>query len=300
MPFDPNSGEHDLRAVLTLEVLFRSEIDFVMNTARRCGLSDADAEDVTQQVFMTLQRRLHTLQSPESVRPWLLLATRRQALARRGSSDLSPGEPAADEIEDEAPPAEEMLLRSERCRELLDMLEGIEPGRRAVLIMRVLDEASMTEIARALGIAVPTAYNRLRLARHELREALERKHLSEERSFLFRSWQNMLTVRDPFECFYGRAAVSQAVRDRLWAGVLEGLMREHGSLASAEATGLRVLSPIWKKESAPRPYRRLKRPPTLVRSERVALPSLCSPRAAGALREPSSAPVRATTGSRTL
>jgi RNA polymerase sigma-70 factor, ECF subfamily len=277
MPFDPSSGEHDLEAVLTLEVLFRSEMDFVMNTARRCGLSDADAEDVAQQVFLALQRRLHTLQSPESVRPWLLLATRRRALAHRGNFDPAAGEPAADEIgeiEDDTPAAEEMLLRCERSRVLLDLLEGVEPGRRAVLIMRVLDEASMTEIALSLGIPVTTAYNRLRLARRDLRDAFERKQMSEEHGFLLRSWQNVLKVRDPFECFYGRGVITQAVRDRLWATILEGLVRTHGSLEQAEAAGLRVLSPIWRQASAPRPYRRLKQPPRFARSERVALPPL--------------------------
>src|SRR5690242_15307745 len=154
MAFDRKAGEHDLAAVLTLELLFRTEVDFVMNSARRCGLSDADAEDVTQQVFMALQRRLHTLQSPESVRPWLSIVTRRHALARRGENLREEAGDEIGEVEDDAPLAEELLLQLERRRELLQLLEQIEPGRRAVLVMRVLDEASMTEIAASLGIPV--------------------------------------------------------------------------------------------------------------------------------------------------
>lgn len=292
MPFDPKVGEHDLAAVLTLELLFRTEMDFVMNTARRCGLSDADAEDVTQQVFMALQRRLYTLQAPESVRPWLVIVTRRYALGARGASRREAGESVPDdigEIEDEGPLAEEQLLGSERRREFLDLLESIEPGRRAVLVMHVLDELPMSEVAAALRIPVATGYNRLRLARHDLRDAFERRHLADEYGFLSRLWEKVVTVRDPWEALYGRAAIEQAVRERLWARIVDAITGVFSSIGAAEADGLRVLSPIWKTDAKPRPYRRPRRPRNLLTSERVGLPPL-----------PAVAAAAAATGSRTL
>lgn len=261
MPFDPATGEHDLAAVLTLEVLFRTEVDFVMNTARRCGLSDADAEDVTQKVFLLLQRRLHTLHSPESVRPWLLTVTRRHAHSLAASNQRQPIEPlAADlgEIEDDDAMTEEQLLKSEQRRELLDLLEALEPSRRTVLVMHALDEVPVPEIAEALQIPVATVYNRLRLARRDLREAFARKHLSDEYGVLFRTWQKVLTVRDPGEFFYGRSAITTAVRERIWARVLDGLREEDPSFEAAERDGLRVLSPFWRTDAPPRPYVPLK------------------------------------------
>ena len=129
MPFDAKTGVHDFAPLISLELLFRTEMDFVMNTARRCGLSDADAEDVTQQVFIALQRRLHTLHAPESVRPWLMTVTRRHARARMGASHRTEeGLPdRLGEIEDDVPLAEELLTKSERRHEMLDLLEEIEP-----------------------------------------------------------------------------------------------------------------------------------------------------------------------------
>jgi RNA polymerase sigma-70 factor (ECF subfamily) len=277
MPHNSKMREHDLAAVLTLDLLFRTEMDFVMNTARRCGMSGADAEDVAQQVFMALQRRLHTLQSPESVRPWLMTVTRRHASTRRQANRRDPFEllpSSLGEIEDDTPLAEEQLLKSERRREFLDLLEALEPNRRVVLVLHVLDEIPMDEVAAALGIPVPTAYNRLRLARADLRDAFARKGVADEYGFQLRVWRNMLTVRDPTDFFYGLATIAPDVRERLWARILEALGHTFPSIEAAEADGLRVLSPMWKTDASPRPYRSLKRRRSLPTRKHGDLPGL--------------------------
>lgn len=254
-------GQHDLATVLTLELLFRTEVEFVVNTARRCGLSEADAEDVAQMVFMALQRRLHTLHSPESVRPWLATVTRRHAAALAGANLRQSIEECSSElgeIEDEDAHLEEKLLASERRHELLEILEAIEPGRRTILAMHVLDELPVPEIADALRMPVATVYNRLRLARQDLRDVFARRHLSDEFGDLLRSWQKVLTVRDPGECFYGRPAITQDARERLWGHIVDGVRLAFGSLEEAEIHGLRVLSPLWRTNATPRPYGRLR------------------------------------------
>lgn len=221
----PKTGEHDFAAVLTLDFLFRSEMDFVMNTARRCGLSDADAEDVTQQVFLALQRRLHTnLQSPESSASWLVTVTRRYARTKRGTKQEEP-ETLPDslgEIEDEVPLAEEQILRSERRREVLDLLEEIDPVRRAVLVMHVLERVPTREVAEALQIPIsdrvqppapraarPARGRESQAARGRLRELPE---VGRDRA-----------VRHLADFYYGRTAITQEVRDRIWARVLDAI-----------------------------------------------------------------------------
>jgi RNA polymerase sigma-70 factor (ECF subfamily) len=273
MPFDAKTGVHDFAPLITLELLFRTEVDFVVNTARRCGLSDTDAEDVAQQVFVTLQRRLHTLHSPESVRPWLLTVTRRYARTRtgvsRGGDDGLPDD--IGEIEDDVPLAEEILARSERRREALDLLESIEPSRRLVLVMHVLDEVPMREVADALGIPVATAYNRLRLARHELRDAAARRRSADEFALLYRKWDKLATVRDPTDYYYGRAALDAEAKESLWIRMRREIERIYGSIELAEADGLRVFSPLWTPGTPPLPYRRPKRQPRLPKAERLPL-----------------------------
>ena len=273
MPFDAKTGVHDFAPLISLELLFRTEMDFVMNTARRCGLSDADAEDVTQQVFVALQRRLHTLHAPESVRPWLMTVTRRHARARMGASRRTEeGLPdQLGEIEDDVPLAEELLAKSERRREMLDLLESIEPSRRVVLVMHVLDEVPMRDVADALEIPVATAYNRLRLARRDLRDAACRRHLADEFTLCHRRWDKLATVRDPADYYYGRAALVAEARERMWLRVLEEIRRAHRSIEGAEAEGLRIFSPLWAPEMPPKPYRSPRRRPKMPKAERLLL-----------------------------
>ncbi len=290
MPFDSTTGEHDFAAIVTVELLFRTEMDFVMNIARRCGLADADAEDVTQQVFIHLQRRLHSLHAPESIRPWLATITRRKAMEHLRTRRRAVDEPLPydfADVEDDVPLPEERLLESERRRELLDLIETIEPCRRIVLVMHVLDELSMAEISHVLRIPIPTAYNRLRLARHDLADAITRRGLEEEFNMRSRAWEAIVNLRDPWEPhYYGRATITDEMRERLWQHVLEAIRREHGSIDSAEREGLRVHSPMFKTlktDARPRPYRRPRRPRNIIVFERVGFP-----------------PLPAATGSRTL
>ena len=49
----------------------------VYSIPRRCGFSDADAEDVYQQVFSILYRKLDTVRDAGRLAPWLIRTTHR-------------------------------------------------------------------------------------------------------------------------------------------------------------------------------------------------------------------------------
>lgn len=50
----------------------------VYSITRRCGLSEADSDDVFQEVFMILYRKLHALRDPSRVSAWLIRITHRE------------------------------------------------------------------------------------------------------------------------------------------------------------------------------------------------------------------------------
>ena len=137
--------------------------------------------------------------------------------------------------------------------------------------MHVLDDVPMRDVADALEIPVATAYNRLRLARRELREAACRRHLSDEFTLLYRRWDRLATVRDPTDYYYGRAALGAEARERVWRGVIEEIRRAHRSIEGAEAEGLRVFSPLWSPGTPPKPYRLPRRQPRMAKAERLLL-----------------------------
>lgn len=155
--------------------LVRAEIDFVWRQLRRLGLSRADADDATQQVFLVASRRRDEL-VPGKERSFLygtalrVAANARRSLQRR--REVAPerqSEPALD-----APLPDEVLERR-RARALLDELLAQLPAELSrVLVLAEVEQLTMAAIAELEGIPAGTAASRLRRARSAFRELLER------------------------------------------------------------------------------------------------------------------------------
>ena len=120
----------------------------VFASARRCGLGPEDAEDVFQNVFTIMLRRLETLRDQARLSSWLITTTYRESWrlsrARRDATTAV----LDDQIRDsgEAPPEEVARLEREqlvhaalrridaRCRDLLTalFLDASEPSYEAI------------------------------------------------------------------------------------------------------------------------------------------------------------------------
>lgn len=167
----------------SLARVFREEGAFVLRTIRRLGATPSDAEDLTQQVFVVLHRRPELLESiarGPATRAVLfgilrrVLADHRKAQRRARRSD---------EVEVDAhvavPPAQERSVRQSEARRQLDAaLARLDDDKREVLVLYELEELSMPEVARVLGVPVQTAYTRLHAAREIMRKALSRQQLA--------------------------------------------------------------------------------------------------------------------------
>jgi len=154
--------------------LVRAETDFVWRQLRRLGLSRADADDATQQVFLVASRRREEL-VPGKERSFLygtsvrVAANVRRSLQRRREVDEPGSEPPLD-----APLPDEVLERR-RARALLDALLAQLPDELArVLVLTEVEQLTMAAIAELEGIPAGTVASRLRRARAAFRELLER------------------------------------------------------------------------------------------------------------------------------
>jgi RNA polymerase sigma-70 factor (ECF subfamily) len=160
--------------------VFEAEFDYVWLSLRRLGVQERDLEDVAQDLFVQVFRRLDIYDASRPLRPWLF------AFAFRCASDWRRQARHRVELLGErvepaglAPSADDRLAREEDRALLHRALEQVEIHRRAVLILYELDEVPMREIADSLGIPLFTAYSRLRLARDELTAALTRLRAQE-------------------------------------------------------------------------------------------------------------------------
>lgn len=140
------------------------------------GLVGDDAEDVHQEVWLTVYRRIGQLAHPDAFVTWLLSTTRHRAvdfLRRRRRErelldDLAVASAAEDDVASE--PASGRIDES-----VLDAAAAVLPAaQREVLLLRYQDELSYAEIALVVGCSVGTVKSRLHHARRRLQESLER------------------------------------------------------------------------------------------------------------------------------
>ena len=155
--------------------LFETEFGYVTRTLRYLGVRGHDIEDVAHDVFLHVFRHLPEFDASRPLRPWLFgfayrIARDFRALARhKREADSELAEPR-----DAAPIADELLVRTEALTLALQALDTLDGDERAVFVAHELQEMPMPEVADALGIALNTAYSRLRRARSKFESAARR------------------------------------------------------------------------------------------------------------------------------
>jgi RNA polymerase sigma-70 factor, ECF subfamily len=143
----------------------------VYGYALRLSGSPADAEDLTQQAYLTAHQKLDQLRDAGKARSWLLAIVRNCYLKNRGrglpmvSAEACTG--GIDHIPDNE--ADEAPIDSESLQAALDRLPE---SLRLVLVMFYFEECSYKQIAEALELPAGTVMSRLSRAKARLRAQL--------------------------------------------------------------------------------------------------------------------------------
>jgi RNA polymerase sigma-70 factor (ECF subfamily) len=172
------SGERE-RAPLDFTAVFEAELGYVWNALRRLGVPAQDLEDKTHDVFVAVYKRRAEFDDERPIKPWLFgfafrVAAAHRRLARMRREVLDDGLDARGGASN-GDDAEDALARGRDRELLMRALDDLDLDRRAIVVMHDLDGHAMPEIARALDVPLNTAYSRLRLARGELRAAVEKR-----------------------------------------------------------------------------------------------------------------------------
>ena len=153
------------------ETLVRGRLAAVHRTAFAILGDDADAQDATQEAFVSAWRNLGSLQDPERFDAWfgrILTNACRKSLRRRRGVRSTSG-PLPDDLEDPAPPTGP-LTGSGRFD---GAFARLPVEQRALLVGRHLDDRSIPDLAAELGVPEGTVKSRLFTARVALRRALD-------------------------------------------------------------------------------------------------------------------------------
>lgn len=142
-------------------------------------LGDNDADDVHQEVWLSVYRRVGELADPGGFRTWLFATTRNRAIdylrKRKRDAQLLETGGAAEFATANDEPASLDEWDPSWVRETLAQLPTVQ---REAVMLRYWDDLSYAEIAVIVGCSIGTVRSRLHNAKRALRIAHSRDHVS--------------------------------------------------------------------------------------------------------------------------
>lgn len=168
---------------LEFSEVYRAFFHEVQRWARALGIPSSELEDLAQEVFVVVRRKLHAFDG-QNLAGWLFRITERTAsdqrrrawfrnlFSRRSYARL-------DTIEWGGAGPAEALERRQLQAELATLLAKMSEKRRTAFVLFEIEGYGGEEIAALLDLPVATVYTRLHHARKDFL-ALTREHMSKE------------------------------------------------------------------------------------------------------------------------
>jgi RNA polymerase sigma-70 factor (ECF subfamily) len=159
--------------------VYGDHVDFVWRNAIRLGVAEAAADDVAQQVFLVVHRRLSEFEGRSSVKTWILSILLRvvreyQRGVRRKTPHWLHDPVDPDLVPDTADDPHEALTRAEAARVIDELLDSLDQDKRVVFVLAELEQMTAREISEATGLTPRAVYSRLRAARTDFERAAAR------------------------------------------------------------------------------------------------------------------------------
>jgi RNA polymerase sigma-70 factor (ECF subfamily) len=194
-PFEMSLGERLFLARLrarderAFQELVSEYGDRVFNLVLRMVADRAEAEDIAQEVFVTVWKSIDTYRGEAKLSTWLLRIAANHAknrikyLARRatdkGGLDDAPESAMADlgkaPAQAHVSSPEAALEAAERGSALEQAIASLDEDHRLVLVLRDIEELAYEEICEITGLPEGTVKSRIHRARLALKERLSRE-----------------------------------------------------------------------------------------------------------------------------
>jgi RNA polymerase sigma-70 factor, ECF subfamily len=161
------------------EVLYNLHKRRVYSLCLRMTANSAEAEDLTQEAFLQLFRKIGTFRGESAFSTWLHRMSVNVVLMRLRKKGL-PVVPLEDtvESEDEAPKkelgaADPVLAGSVDRLQLQRAVEALPPGYRSIFVLHDVEGYEHNEIAELVGCSIGNSKSQLHKARMKLRDLLK-------------------------------------------------------------------------------------------------------------------------------
>jgi RNA polymerase sigma-70 factor (ECF subfamily) len=143
----------------------------------RSGLADSMAEEVTQEVMLTLWRKASYFDPCRAgASTWVFTIARNQSIDRLRRIRSRAANLAVDPSDEPEAPlsGEDIAITTEREEEIRKALSTLSAEQAIIVRLSYFAEKPHAEIARELGIPLGTVKSRIRLALNRLRATLDR------------------------------------------------------------------------------------------------------------------------------
>lgn len=181
LPPDAASDPELLRSVAigdtrAFDELYARHVRTVYRAALARVRSVPDAEEITQETFVTLWRRAASVQLADSLLPWLLATARYVALNRMRSDAARAAHLTETDLEaepDAAPGPEERHEQARLAASIAAAVTALAPVDQAIYRLCIEDGLSYADAADQLGLTHGAVRNRLSRVRASLRTDLK-------------------------------------------------------------------------------------------------------------------------------
>lgn len=163
----------DADAFEQLVVAYRDQVFRL--ALRMCG-SEADADEVAQEAFLSAWKALPNFRGESQFSTWLYQLTTHAAidLMRREKRQIAAADITEVSAADPAPSPQQQAEQSEQREIVRDAILQLAPEQREVVVLRFMEELSYEEIGAVLKLPPGTVKSRLNRAKAQLKEILSK------------------------------------------------------------------------------------------------------------------------------
>lgn len=164
-----------------LEIIMNSYGNEIKRVIYTYVKNEADTDDIAQEVFVTVYKKLHTFQKQSSLKSWLYSIAinkskdylrswqgRNRKLLRRIKKERRGKQAKLESIEHK-------LIKEDESKELIKQIMELPVKYREVIILYYFNDFSTKEISQITKIHDATIRTRLRRARERLKQNIERE-----------------------------------------------------------------------------------------------------------------------------
>jgi RNA polymerase sigma-70 factor (ECF subfamily) len=171
----------------SLAQIYEDQFDFVWRNARRLGVPEASADDVTQDVFLVVQRRLADYDGRAPIQAWIfgilvrVVRDHRRSFRRKGARHVTLEQASTSvAVVTHGTSPNDLVEQAERVRLFEQLLAELDEDKRTLLILSELEQWTLREIAELFGSNTNTIYSRVRAAKRAFEQAHARLRAAEE------------------------------------------------------------------------------------------------------------------------